>query len=173
MAENKHQSSYAKDHIIQAAVRLLKTHAFADISISDIAKAAQVSRNSFYRNFSDKEDIFRQYIHSLLEDWNLRYKYGGYNNNIELYGSLFQHLEQHADFYSILRERGLFHLFLESFLQVFGPKSEQDNAVAYVVSFVSYGTYGWINEWMNRGMTESGEMMAFLLATQGQDNDKL
>lgn len=169
MAESRNSSPYAKDQIIQAAVQLLTEHAFADITISDIAKAARVSRNSFYRNFADKEDIFRQHIHRLLEEWQQRYKYGGYRTNEELYGSLFQHLEQHRDLYLMLRKKGLFHLFLETFLRVFGPKPEQDNTSAYVVSFVSYGTYGWINEWMSRGMAEPGEMMAALMAAQSQD----
>lgn len=48
-----------------------------------------------------------------------------------------------------------------------GPKAEYDNMSAYVTSFMSYGTYGWINEWIARGMQESAEKMAELLSSHG------
>ncbi|WP_082423273.1 TetR/AcrR family transcriptional regulator [Paenibacillus dakarensis] len=43
----------------EAAQKLLEEKGLADISISEITKAEQVSRNSFYRNFADKRKLFR------------------------------------------------------------------------------------------------------------------
>ncbi|WP_428829623.1 TetR-like C-terminal domain-containing protein [Paenibacillus riograndensis] len=38
---------------------------------------------------------------------------------------------------------------------------------AYVTSFIAYGTYGWIEEWIGRGMQESAEAMSSLLSSHG------
>lgn len=35
---------------------------------------------------------------------------------------------------------------------------------AYGVSFVMYGTYGWIDEWLHRGMQEDSEVIAQVLS---------
>lgn len=48
--------------IMLSFIDLLKVKKFDNISIVEIIKHAGVSRNSFYRNFMDKEDILTRYI---------------------------------------------------------------------------------------------------------------
>jgi len=84
-----------------------------------------------------------------------------------MYGSFFAHLKDNSDFYLLLRRRDLFHLFSTVYLSKYGPKPEQDNMTAYVVSFIQNGMLGWIDEWTKRGMQESAESMAQLLAANG------
>lgn len=165
---NKERNTFVKNQITEAIINLLKEKAISDITISEIIKEAQVSRNSFYRNYADKEVIVREHIRVLLQKWRLHYEYGGYRTNEEMYGSLFAHLKENSEFYLLIKRRKLFHLFLDVFLEIFGPKSEQDNLAAYVVSFITYGTYGWIEEWIARGMKESAESMTALLSSQGK-----
>ncbi|WP_168193810.1 TetR-like C-terminal domain-containing protein [Lysinibacillus sp. SGAir0095] len=50
----------------------------------------------------------------------------------------------------------MFYLFLNVFIELYGAKTEHDNMAAYVTSFITYGIYGWIEEWIVRGMQESG-----------------
>ena len=38
--------------------------------------------------------------------------------------------------------------------------------MAYATAFLAHGIYGWIAEWVARGMQESPEEMAALLANQ-------
>ena len=40
---------------------------------------------------------------------------------------------------------------------------------AYTKSFIAYGTYGWIEEWINRGMQESAGAMAEMLSSYGMN----
>lgn len=40
------------------------------------------------------------------------------------------------------------------------------NPEAYAIAFVSYGIYGWIEEWLARGMQESAEEIYMLLQAQ-------
>ena len=84
-----------------------------------------------------------------------------------MYGSLFTHLKDHADLYLLLERRSLSHLLLQVLLEQTGPRPDLDNMWAYTTAFISYGTYGWIREWMRRGMQESAESMAELLSSHG------
>ncbi|MBM6382994.1 MAG: TetR/AcrR family transcriptional regulator [Paenibacillus sp.] len=165
---NEERNAYVKIQITNALIELLKERELSNISISDITTTAQVSRNSFYRNYSEKEDILLDHIHSILQGWRLDYENDGHQTNEEMYGSLFAHLKENSDFYLLLKKRGLFHLFLDVFLSIFGSKPDQDNLSAYIVSFIAYGTYGWIEEWIGRGMQESAESMTALLSSQGK-----
>ncbi len=54
--------------IIDALVQLMQGSPFADITISEITHTAGVSRITFYRNFTTKEDILRAYINTVTEN---------------------------------------------------------------------------------------------------------
>ena len=66
-------------------------------------------------------------------------------------------------FYRLLYRRGLFQLFKAVPLSNIGPKPEYSNHIAYAAAFLANGIYGWIEEWIARGMQESPEEMAVLL----------
>ena len=84
-----------------------------------------------------------------------------------MYGSLFAYLKKHGKLLLLLKRRGLFHLFEQEFIRIWGPKAELENVAAYTVAFVSYGIYGWIEEWIARSMQESAEEMTALLSSVG------
>ncbi len=164
---NEEKNTYVKKQITNALLTLLEQREFSEISVSQITEYAGVSRNSFYRNYSGKEDILLKYIRSLYSEWDAEYKKQGHESNVNLYGSLFQHLSDNKDFYLLLKKRDLFHLFLAVLLEQSGPRPEHENMWAYTTAFIAYGTYGWIEEWIARGMQESGDEMADLLASHG------
>lgn len=164
---NMERNTFVKSQITDAMLLLLKEKPFSEIAIKEITDIAQVSRNSFYRNYADKEDVIKQHLHSLLQNWNDTYV-PDENDGTKLYSSLFVHLEKNKDLYLLLRQQNLFHLFMDVFLERYGTKPELDNASAYATSFISYGIYGWINEWIARGMQEPAEMVAELLAAQNR-----
>ena len=164
---NEARNVYVLEQITRAVLELLKEKPLAEISVSEIVDRAAVGRTSFYRNFASKEDVISQHIEKLTQQWEEEYKASGKDSNAEMYGSLFKHLKDHADFYLLLKQRNLMYLFLDVFLEKFGPKADYTNMWAYTTAFITYGTYGWIEEWINRGMQESAETMAELLSSHG------
>ena len=164
---NAERNSYVKNKITTATLSLLKDKELSDISISEIITVAEVSRNSFYRNYSGKEDIINNHLQQLYTSWDNEVHSHGEIDNIRLYSSLFKHLKDNSDFYLLLKQRGLFHLLLNILLKENGAQPEDDNLWAYIKSFITYGTYGWIETWISRGMQESAESMAELLSSQG------
>jgi AcrR family transcriptional regulator len=164
---NENRKNAVIQDINKALLGLLQAKPLADISISEITSTAQVSRNSFYRNFSSKEDIIEKYLHRLLKTWKEDYDQSQKDSNPELFGSLFQHLKENQDLYLLLKERNLFYLFSKAYLSLFGPTVEDSNFEAYVKGFMAGGVLGWIEEWFNRGLQESAETMTTLLVTNG------
>jgi AcrR family transcriptional regulator len=47
----------ARQRIIQAAEELFFTHGFDEVSVGDIAERAEVGRTTFFRHFSDKQEV--------------------------------------------------------------------------------------------------------------------
>ncbi|MBP7736128.1 MAG: MerR family transcriptional regulator [Spirochaetes bacterium] len=52
------QSLDRKDDIITAAIELFRSKGYDDISINDIAEKSSISKATFYKHFSDKEELF-------------------------------------------------------------------------------------------------------------------
>ena len=164
---NQDKNTYVKQQITITLLELLKEKELSNINIGEITKKAQVSRNSFYRNYADKEDIIKKYLYQLLSEWDNEWKQKNSDSNAELFGHLFMHLKQHGDTMMLIQKRGLFHLFKESYLTLWGPSETMDNMTAYTVVFVANGILGWIEEWLKRGMCESAETMSTLLSMNG------
>ena len=62
----------AKEYITEAILQLLNKKKYEDITITDIAEKAGVTRITFYRNFESKDDIIKQYIQNIFSQykWN-------------------------------------------------------------------------------------------------------
>ena len=164
---NQDKNTYVKREITNALLKLLENRELADINIGEITQSAKVSRNSFYRNYSDKEDIIKKYLYQLLSDWKIEWEQKGSDSNAELFGHLFMYLKQNSGVMLTIQKRGLFYLFKESYLMLWGPSESLNNMTAYTLAFIANGVLGWIEEWLKRGMCESAETMSDLLNRHG------
>lgn len=70
----------------------------------------------------------------------------------------------------MLYRSNLSYLVLENIKEVCGPKAEQDDLQAYFNSWLAHGLFGWINEWIVRGMKESPKEMAQLIKAAEQQS---
>lgn len=77
------------------------------------------------------------------------------------------YLKQYSNILVLIQKRGLFYLFKESYLSLYGPLEIMDNITAYTLAFIANGILGWIEEWLKRGMCESAETMTSLLNMNG------
>jgi AcrR family transcriptional regulator len=55
---DRSSTSDRKADIITAAIELFRTNGFDNTSINDIAERASISKGTFYKHFSDKEELF-------------------------------------------------------------------------------------------------------------------
>lgn len=156
---NEGRNQYVVEHITQAVLQLMQKQNLADLSISRICEEAGVGRASFYRNFESKEAVISHYLKALLDSW---WAEAIEQPDFHLVEAIFSHYWAHRELCMLLQRHGLAHLTLQSIRGACGPKPEQPNAVAYTTAFLSYGLYGWIEEWFRRGMQETPEEMAKL-----------
>ena len=161
--DNKQRNSYVKKQITHALLELLKKQELKDIAVSEITNTAQVSRISFYRNYVDKESVVKEYIWQTLQEWNNSHPKTTEQSEDEILGDMFAYITEYRDFYLLLRDRNIFYFLKDIIMDLLGPKEEYSNFVAYTTAFVANGIYGWVEEWLLRGMQESGEEMTRLL----------
>ncbi len=164
---NEGRNNYVIEHITKSLLALLEDKAIEDISISELCDNAGIGRASFYRNFNSKEDILKAYINQLFNGWKSDWEK---DNNLPLssaIGMIFEHFEQHRDFYRLLNERHLIYLLKDVILDTMELKPDLPKGEAYAKAFVVYSLYGWMEVWFQRGMQESAEEMKQLFKSQG------
>ena len=84
--------------------------------------------------------------------------------------TLFEHLVAYKDFYILLYQKDLFYLFRNTLKKLMIQDNQLYNPEAYAVAYRTYGIYGWIKEWIARGMQESpDDIYAFM---EAQKTDK-
>ena len=163
----KERSSYVREQMTKALIELLKEKQIDDISIRDLTSKAEVGRVSFYRNFTCKEDILRQESDRLLREWGAAFEKEPAAAFENMFLNLFNFIQKNRDFYQILYKAGLSRILMETIVSTIILDENQGNVIAYMKSFWAYGIFGWIHEWISRGMQESGdEMDAMLKAMQ-------
>ena len=128
----------------------------ADISISELTDRAGVGRVSFYRNYQTKEDILREESDRLIQEWGKLYEANPESAPETLFPSLFDFYREHRDFYTTLYEAGMSTIMMDTIISTIQITPELQNLEAYMKSFWAYGIYGWMLEWIKRGMQESG-----------------
>ncbi len=161
---NREKNTYVRSQILAALLEIMREQPFSDISISALASRAQVGRASFYRNFTDKEDVLRQENDRLMSQLKESFESESHDEPNAFSVSLLDFYKEHSDFYLALYQAGLSEMVLQTLLEQSEITSELPNALAYLKSSIAYMLYGWIVEWMKRGMPESGTELAKMIA---------
>ncbi|MBO3080989.1 TetR/AcrR family transcriptional regulator [Mammaliicoccus sciuri] len=164
----KQKEVYVVNEIEQAMLKLLKDKELVEISITQITAQAQVSRSSFYRNYTSKEEIITRLIQRKLLEWQQ-----DYNNNpnveisnpyVAMWRSLFNFLRLDKEFYKMIEHRNLFHLVEYSIESIIMIDNDEPDNIIFFSAFVTYGLYGWIKTWIKNGMgNEHSESIVRLL----------
>lgn len=166
--KKEQNNSFVKEQITHALLNLMKKHSFEEITITEIVKNAVVGRASFYRNFINKEDVLRQHLLKLIKEWGTEFEQSKNPNFVE---SLFGHYLKYGETYQLLYQCDLSYLVLDTIKLVCGPKPEQENIQAYTNAWLACGLFGWIDEWIIRGMQESPIEMAELVESSQQSKN--
>lgn len=74
------------------------------------------------------------------------------------------HYKKYKDFYLIIYKNDLSDIVLKTILQACELEKKKTNIEAYVTSFIGYGIFGIVNEWIKRGMQETIEEILSLIS---------
>lgn len=167
---NAEKNTYVKEHITASLIDYLKSGKIDDISISELCDRAGVGRASFYRNYDSKEDVIRQYSNQLIIEWGKQFEGDPNSSFFNVFGSLFHHYKEYSDFYTILIRQNMSYLILDTIKFKINLSKDDPNIDAYGKAFFAYGLYGWICEWIDRGMQETPDEINELFKQNQQPN---
>ena len=165
---NEQKNTYVKKQITTALLALLKEKPLSDISVSELTNKAEIGRVSFYRNYQSKEDILKEESDRLIKEWGRLYESNTESAPETLFPSLFDFYRDHRDFYTTLYNAGMSSIMMETIIGTIQITPEMQNLEAYMKSFWVYGIYGWMLEWIKRGMQESGKELSALFSLARQ-----
>jgi len=146
--------------IMISMLDLLRKKDFDKISIIEIIEHAGVSRNSFYRNFKDKEDILVRYIESITEDFIKSASIPVLKVSWRKYiSAILNHMYKNRDLVTILLKNNKLHLIRNIF-----DKAIYDRAIGkiddYHICFLSGGLFNLHQHWAENGYKEAPEDIA-------------
>lgn len=162
-AYNEKKNTYVRIQMLNALLDMLKEQDIQSIAISDLIEKANVSRVSFYRNYSSKEDILIQEENRLFSEWKYQYDLADKESPQNFTKELLNYYQDHSKFYQSLYAAGLENIIINTIIQSADIKDDDSNTLAYFKSSIAYMVYGWVHEWMKRGMQETGTVLAAMI----------
>ena len=147
--------------ITDTLLSLLKTQMMEEIRIVDLVRLAGVSRNSFYRNFKDKDDVLRHYISEVTDIWyqKANLDFLSYKKDYQFFIPLLHYLHEHRDLASILIRNGKLILLKEefdrrAFIRLNGVEDP------WYFAYVSGGVFSVYRRWAETGYEKTPEEIA-------------
>lgn len=158
--------------IFSATKELLRSIPFAKLTVKSICNLSQVSRQTFYRHFLDKNGI-GIWHHALVLDnglWRLGDSFSWYDANLKIFSALleardfYENAGVFCDDYRALRpysiratKRCLTHILTEQ------KKTSVDVELSFQIDAYAFLAVNAGCEWVASGMIESPELMASLI----------
>lgn len=152
-------ATYVRDRVTETLLQMMRERDYQTISISELVQEAGVSRSSFYRNFTDKDDVVRKHLKMLIRDWESAFSI---TPNQDFSDSLLRHFYQNRDFYLLLYRSGLSWMLFENIKSACGVKPESPHILAYGAASIAGAIFGWADEWISRGMKETPDELKIL-----------
>ena len=163
----------ARECITTALIQLSYQKEFSAITISELTARAGVSRMTFYRNYSSKEEVFRTYIKEIAEEFRndiLRTKkpetYGEYESILHCC----RYFEKYNTFISCLLHVGMGDLLLialSSYVCSMFYDPERDSIELYYELLAYAGAlFNIYLAWVTGGAKEPVEVLAGILYRQ-------
>lgn len=159
MKKSPRTSDFLKECIADSLLRLLRTKPLESITIREITELANVSRVTYYRNFSSKEEVIEFKLDKLMTDWIEQERTIRDTSACELAVRFFRFFYSIRDVVQTLIQAKLSLLLLNTLILRFGDIFTEDCAEYYRQIFISFGLCGVILTWMDTGMKESPEEM--------------
>lgn len=166
MTKKKNSGVFLKECIADALFILLRTKSLESITIQEITELASVSRITYYRNFTSKENVIEFKLDKLITDWLAEHPVRKSDSASELSTRFFQFFYSIRDIAQTLIRADLSFLLLNRLIMKLNPIHTKKGCEYYRQIFISFGLCGIILTWMDNGMKESPEEMGEMVAHQ-------
>ena len=150
----------------RALVLLLRERPLKDITIEDITSSAGLSRQTFYTNFSQKEDILEHSLNELFSMLTMEL-HPLPDTMCGMLTAYFQFWSGHKKFLSVLFDNELSYLFATNnvylFRNEFSSYAQQGNPsqeeIPYLESYLAGLTFQLLRTWQQNAWLEDTELI--------------
>ncbi|MCL2146565.1 MAG: TetR/AcrR family transcriptional regulator [Synergistaceae bacterium] len=145
------QAERSKQWMFEALHKILQKKPFQDISITEIAEKAGVSRLTFYRHFDDKRHLLHAYTDQSNDAFVTKILRLDEKDPCFILKNSFDHFEKNLDYIRLMFQNSLFYELYERNIQsvfdTFFP-----NLTTYAQKkFAIGGSYSVVREWLYAG----------------------
>lgn len=158
----------SKNEITNSLLHLMEQYPYSEISIKQIILEAQVARKTFYRNFSDKDDVLDAYLTNLMTEYITTLQQLNNCGIVSVLDVIFEFCTLHKSFLILLHKNHLMYLFLDKW-NTFIPsvhdqiidknsvyyQSCKDLNTDYILAFNIGAVWNTIVTWIEHDMKES------------------
>lgn len=156
----------SKKALAIAFVNLLSERPLKDITIEDITSSAGLSRQTFYTNFSQKEDILEHSLNALFQQLTDRLQPLPTQID-EMLAHYFQFWCEHKKFLSVLFNNQFSHIFainnaylFRNELSIYSEKAaDSQEEIPYIENFLAGLTFQMLRTWQQNDWNKEAEVI--------------
>lgn len=159
----------SRKKISRALIDLMAELPYSEITISKLTEHAGLSRRTFYRNYTSKDDIINEHYYLIWEDYTraLKKEKDMSLKNVALV--FFNTMQKHQELLNLFNQNNLLNLFLNQVSHLMiedystRPASSHQldtKSLTYITLFVSGGFFQMAKAWFDSGQKESPEELA-------------
>ena len=169
---------YTREWTFEALYKLLKNTDYDKIKISEIITKAGISRATFYRNFSNKDDIVKLKVKMFFEFFYLDiisyYKHTDHNDETFLISSFFNSVDEQEKLISTVINTNLEYLMEQGILQIINMQKDKfyklvksnSSIDKYTMDIVASSAWTLLSKWIKTGKKETpSELVDIYLST--------
>ena len=156
----------SREWLCSAMLDLLKLRKFDEITIKDVCREADLSRQTFYQIFESKEEIIEYHFGELFSEFRVRCAGFDCITLTELTIQFFTFFSQQADFIQVLTENNMSYVLERQFerylpeIGLFQRINETEAFPDYTVSYVAGALCQILIHWYEKGMDLSVNQIA-------------
>lgn len=174
MAVKNEAHDMVLESLTQAILQLMTQKPLAQINVSELCERAGVSRVSFYRNYSSKQDILVQYLSQCTETWFAEFSKKPEDEFIRTFSAeLLEQYRKNADLIRLLYDNGVGYLLKEHIFACCKLNEITEPEEAYPRAVLAGAVYGLVDEWIRLGMEALPERFSIhrIIADAGYHNE--
>lgn len=149
MSNHEQQKELSKKWLAESLIRIMQTKPYEDITISEIAKNADLARRTFYRSFASKNDLIAYIVENLVHEYISDLCIAENINMEALVLIFFGFFQKHRDLIIVFKQNRLEYFILESFnkylpmirLNVCKSKMSDDPEIEKMFMLISSGGF--------------------------------
>jgi len=163
---------YTREWSFEALYQLLKLKKYGDIKISEIIKKAGISRATFYRNFSTKDDIVKIQVRVFFESFYLSLQEhtltSGEEDELFFIQSFFEHVDEAEKLIDTVIKTKLEYLMVTGISELITIRKEQfyslieinEKAELYTMEIAASSAWILLSRWHKGGKEETSSQLA-------------